>query len=392
MGFQSTPNDYFPYKKQNKFFGGKAIMLYYLPLEPYNERYTALMSCKDGWAENHFNNLKVPFKRIEGTSLGTSTIKNGVVLDACGRSYFAMSQIMEVVKLINDNVITENDVIYLEDFWHPGVESLFYIRHLLKRNFKIGTFIHAQSVDDTDFAYAMRDWMRHIEKGFGNQFDYVFTCSDILRHLCIEAGVCREDNIFTVGLPYNSERLLSQVEQMGVDVNVQKEKTVLFASRFDKEKDPYFFLALCRACPDVNFVLVNPRKDRPISNDPSVVKELEENKPSNLTIVPTFNKKAYYEQLAKAKIVFNCADQDWVSWTLLEAVTFKAIPLYPTWKDFPLELKYNPKYLYIKHSVEDAKNHLYNLLDSEFNNELNYIVEKHDNSWKNYLKIMGLLK
>lgn len=367
-------------------------MLYYLPLEPYAERYTALMSCKNGWAENHFKKLGVDFQRIDGISLGTATIKNGVVLDACGRSYFAMSQIMKVVELINNNTIKDNDVIYVEDFWHPGIESLFYIRHLTRREFKIGTFIHAQSVDDTDFAYAMRHWIRHIEKGFGNQFDFVFTCSDILRHLCIEAGVCREDNIFTVGLPYNSEKLLEQVEEMGVDMQVQKENFVLFASRFDKEKDPYFFLELCRNYPDVKFILVNPRKDRPISNDNFIVQELKNNKPKNLEVVETFNKKDYYQLLAKAKIVFNCADQDWVSWTLLEAVTFNCIPVYPVWKDFPLELNYNPKYLYIKHSIQDAGNHILQLLETEFNKqELDYIVKKHDNSWKQYLKIMNLI-
>ena len=43
-------------------------MLYYLPLEPYAERYTALMSCKNGWAENHFKKLGVDFQRIDGIS------------------------------------------------------------------------------------------------------------------------------------------------------------------------------------------------------------------------------------------------------------------------------------------------------------------------------------
>ena len=103
------------------------MKLYYLPLEPYVERYTFFMSAVNGWAEDHFQKNGIDYVRIDGDALGT-TIKNGVVLDACGRSYFAMSQIMKVVKLINDGIIQDDDVIYVEDFWHPGIESLFYVR------------------------------------------------------------------------------------------------------------------------------------------------------------------------------------------------------------------------------------------------------------------------
>lgn len=367
------------------------MKLWYCCLEPYAERYTALMSCKDGWAERKFKKCGVDFVRIDGEALGT-TIKYGVVLDACGRSYYALSQMQKLVKHINNGDVKDGDIIYLEDFWHPGVESLFYIRHLTGIKFKIGTFIHAQSVDDTDFAYAMRDWMRPIETGFGKQYDFIFTCSDILRKLCIEGGIAREDNIFTVGLPYNSKRLLEQVEDMGVDVdNVKKENYVIFSSRFDKEKDPMFFLQLVKACPDIEFVLVNPRKDRPISNDAEAVVALNNTlkQCKNLRVVDTSSKAEYYRALSKAKVQFNCALQDWVSWTLLEATTFKCLPLYPKWKDFPLELNYNSKYLYEQRNLEDAKNHLYALMNSEFDESLNSIVQKHDNSWNKYLEIMG---
>lgn len=366
-------------------------MLYYLPIEPYVERYTYYMSCVDGWAETYFKQYGVEFERIDGQKLG-DTIKDGVVLDACGRSYFAMSQIMEVVKLINNGEIHDDDVIYVEDFWHPGIESLFYIRQLKGMKFKIGTFIHAQSVDDTDFAWKMKDWMRPIEKGYGNQYDYIFTCSHILKQLCIVGGIAREDNIFHVGLPYNSVRLK---EQLNIDINehFEKEDFVLFASRFDDEKDPMFFLNLVEACPDIQFKLVNPRLNRPITSNEVVMHRLysivdKEN--SNLEIVNTFDKVTYYNTLKKAKVVINCAHQDWVSWTLLEAVTFECNPLYPIWKDFEYELKGNPKYLYEKRNLEDCVNKLRSLMHTDFcREELQHIVSKHDNSWYRYLDIMG---
>ncbi len=369
-------------------------MLYYLPLEPYIERYTYLMSAKDGWAEENFKRYHVPFTRVDGKSLG-NTIKTGVVLDACGRSYYALSQIQEIINLINNGKVNDDDVIYVEDFWHPGIESLFYIRHLCGINFKIGTFIHAQSVDDTDFSYAMRYWMRPIETGFGRQYDFIFTCSDILRNLCIDAGITTPERIHTVGLPYNSEVLLRQLKDMGfVGMNCKKEDYVLFSSRFDDEKDPMFFLDLVEACPDVEFRLVNPRKDRPITSNKNVMNRLDNvlKNCSNFSIITTYDKISYYNALAKAKVVFNCANQDWVSWTLLEAVTFKCLPLYPVWKDFPLELNYDNRFLYQKRNLNDCISKLMKLLEKDFNDEdvqLDYVINKHDASWKKFLQIMG---
>lgn len=366
-------------------------MLYYLPIEPYIERYTYFMSAVDGWAETTFKKLNVPFKRIDGKPLGQATIKDGVVLDACGRSYFAMSQIMEVVKLINDGEITDNDIVYVEDFWHPGIESLFYIRQLRGMKFRIGTFIHAQSVDDTDFAWKMKEWMRPIEQGYGQQYDFIFTCSHILKQLCIVAGVAREDNIFHVGLPYNSTRLLEQLRDMGFQ-RQEKEDFVLFASRFDDEKDPMFFLDLVEACPNVRFKLVNPRKDRPITSNENVVHRLHKvvEQSGNLEVVDTFDKATYYTELSKAKIVFNCANQDWVSWTILEAITFGCNPLYPIWKDFEYVLHGDERYLYEKRNLQEAHRKLYALLNTPFDGTfLNPIVHKHDKSWEKYLTIMG---
>ena len=367
-------------------------MLYYLPLEQYPERYTMLMSCKGGWAEDNFKRFGVPFTRIDGEQLNHS-IKNGVVLDACGRSYYANTQINQLVRLIDSGQVKDGDVIYTEDFWHPSVESLFYIRQLTGVKFRIGCFLHAQSVDDTDFAYAMRSWMRPIEQGFGKEYDFIFVCSAILKQLCVENGVGSEDNIFVVGLPYNSECLKKQLAVMGLEYG-KKEDYVIFSSRFDREKDPNFFLDLVEVCPDIEFRLVNPRKTAPISNDPSVVERLNKvlAERNNLRLVDTSNKIDYYRTLQRAKVQFNCADQDWVSWTLLEAVTFGCLPLYPKFKDFPLELNYNEKYLYEKRNLEECREKLYALMSAEATEENGFIVAKHDKSWETYLRTMGLVR
>lgn len=371
--------------------------LFYLPLEAYKERYTWFMSCKDGWAEDNFKKFGVDFERIEGTSLGKE-ITTGVVLDAYGRSYYSHSQINKLILKIRAGEVKDGDVIYTEDFWTPGIESLFYIRQLTGIKFKIGCFFHAQSVDDTDFTASMKDWIKGIEKGYIMGYDYIFVCSPILKDLMrkyyteeeeyLQNGAKEfEDKIHVVGLPFNSAKLKEQIKYKPK----KKEPFVLFSSRFDKEKNPLFFLKLVRACPDIQFKLVKPRAK--ITNDPVVQEALIRTSIEcfNLEIVDTSDKKTYYDLLNRAEVQFNCANQDWVSWTLLEAIAFGCKPLYPNWKDFPFELDSEKnECIYEKDNLDDCKSKLYQLFKTTLH-ATDRIVKKHDSSWESYLKIMGLI-
>lgn len=364
-------------------------MLFYLPLESYVERYTFFMSCAGGWAEDWFAKLGVPFRRVQGLQVG-NTINTGSVLDAYGRSLYAMNQVSQVVAMVRDGQVRQGDVVYVEDFWHPGIESLFYVRDLSGIDFKIGCFVHAQSIDDSDFTYSMRRWMRPIEVGMSHGYDYIFTCSSILRQLAVDAGYDGK-HIFKSGLPYNSQRLLCQLKGMGF-VSKPKEDFVLFSSRFDLEKNPHFFLDLVELCPDIAFKLVKPRKH--ITNDEGVKDHLNRvlSTRRNLELVDTSNKLAYYDLLSRARVQFNCAKQDWVSWTLLEAITFGCNPLYPNWKDFPFELAgFEGDCIYKNEDLIDAQIKLRRLLSKSFDPELKSVVERHDGSWKQYLETMKLL-
>ena len=49
------------------------------------------------------------------------------MLDAHGRSYFGMSQIMNLVKMMREGEVTNEDVIFFEDMFQPGMSSLPYI-------------------------------------------------------------------------------------------------------------------------------------------------------------------------------------------------------------------------------------------------------------------------
>jgi glycosyltransferase involved in cell wall biosynthesis len=347
------------------------------------------MSCHNGWAEDNFKRYGIDFVRVQGKELGTS-ITAGVVLDAYGRSYYSMDQINKMILRIRNGDVRDDDVIYTEDFWQPGIEALFYIRHITNKKFKIGCFFHAQTVDTTDFTYPMRQWMRPIEKGMVKAYDYIFVTSHILKELMQKGyeSVC--GNVHVIGLPYNSKCLLNQLGYKGEMWNkAKKESFVLFSSRFDREKNPHFFMDLVEACPDIQFKVVKPREN--VSNDLEVAERLQRllTHSKNLEQVDTANKQDYYQLLERAKVQFNCAKQDWVSWTILEAITFGCNPLYPIWKDFPWVLKGYNDHLYTAWSLSGASKKLRELLQKPFDPTLLSIVDHHDLSWRMYLECMG---
>lgn len=357
--------------------------LIYLPLEPYVERYTYLMSCPGGWAEQHFAEHGVEFIRVDGDPQ-SGQIHVGSVLDAYGRSLYSMSQTASVVRMLRQGEIREGDVIFTEDFWHVGIDSLFYIREMTGVRFEVACFIHAQSIDNSDFTYAMRHWLRDIEVGMSKGYDYVFTCSPILKYWAELAGM---ENLYVTGLPLNSRALLKQVEAMGVPLNLPKRKQVLFSSRFDTEKNPSFFLDLVAAAPHIDFVLCKPRKH--LSNDPAICARAEDMDRlcSNFRIEDTSTKERYYQLLAESAVQFNCAEQDWVSWTLVEATLFGCHPVYPMHKDFPTELHGDMRYLYGHLNKAEALRCIQAALA---NPQPPDTYKKHDLSWPVQLDIMGL--
>ena len=363
------------------------MKLIYLPLEPYVERYTYLMSKPGGWAEDHFKKNNVDFIRVEGTPT-SGRIGTGSVVDAYSRSRWAMQQVEKVVNMIEDGTIKDEDVIYTEDFWHPGIEALFYIRGVTMKEFMIGCFMHAQSIDESDFTHSMKYWMADMERGMARGYDWVFVTSDILKNIATKAGWPSE-RLRLTGLPFNKSML---VEEYGHHISKSKKPYVLFSSRFDSEKNPHFFLDLVERCNDIQFKLVQPRAV--LSNSAGAQArafDLQRTR-DNFAIIDTSNKDEYYRALGSAAVQFNCAIQDWVSWTLIEAVTFGCKPLYPRWKDFPYELRNHPDCLYDNKNLDDAEAKLRNLMRLPYDQTLHEVADRHDKSWSKKLMHMEFIR
>lgn len=357
-------------------------MFYYLPLESYKERYTSLMSVKDGWIEDKLKKNNVIFERIEGKSLNNeSRIQKGVVLDFFNRSYYSLLQNAEVVKMIKEGRIVDGDILYYDDFWTPGIEGVIYASELANIRLNIYAMLHAQSVDKYDFTYKLKKWLRFYEIGQSRFMKGIFVTSEYLYDLCVESGL---ENVYFGGLPYNKDFIIKKFK----NEQIKKENQVIYSSRLDKEKNPLFFVDFADFCKrkglNYKFVITTSAKEIR-SNDNNIIIELKKAQEKNIIEIKTnLTKEDYYNELQKSKYQFNCALQDWLSWTLLEALTFECIPIYPRYRSFPEYL--SSDYLYEKDNIESAYNVL--MKNKKFDKDLLKIVDYFDKSFERYLEII----
>ncbi len=378
-------------------------MLYYCPLESYEERYTMQWAApKSGWLERNWIKAEIPYKRIDSFANVQREIKTGLVLDIEKRVSHCFSQIESLVTLALTGKLTSDDVIYFDDFWHPGIEALPYAFHQIGIAPKMYAFCHAQSVDKYDFTHSMRHWMRDFEIGIGKILTGIFVNSNLLKQLLDEAGISTYEKIHVIGHIFCEEEVRERFPKLqnGRQRKFQRENNVIFSSRWDDEKNPLFFLEVVKKVmnlrQDIKFIVCTSSKKLK-SNNKNNLEALRKTLlayPNNLFLKEGLSKEEYYTELLKAKIQINTASQDWVSIALLETSTAGCYPLYPNYRSFPQAFRGRTEFLYTPFCVADAANKLSNLMNYPYLwNEVQiqsraWIHQCHNSSWARMINIM----
>lgn len=348
--------------------------LFYMGLESYESRYTMQLT---EWNRRVFDRRKLDVVYVPGDVIDNSqSISVGQVLDAHGRSYFGMSQMMNLVQMHKNGEIQHDDVIYFEDMFQPGIESLPYIFDQVPAHQRPRVFVRclAQSIDPDDFVHVwgMAKWMAHYER-MVNEFvtGVLATNEEMVAHMRI-AGWCAP--IYNIsGLAFGKEEVLERIG--GADqVRPFEDRTrrVGFAARFDQEKQPGFFMDLVemwhRQGPvGVEFAIFQGGPLR--SNNPEYVQRARDLEAQGLLkIYENLTKNEYYNLLNDTRVLFNCALQDWVSNTVSEADTLGSNVLYPAYRSFPESFANDPNRLYVPWSIDDAFHKLENLLQAPHHN------------------------
>lgn len=309
--------------------------IFYFGLEPIKARYTFQLS--NEWIPATFEKYADThnFVPIQGVFDPDQEIKVGAVLDAVGRGKFAMSQCSEFLDLIQKDQVNNDDIIFLQDYWTPGLDAIWYALDLYNIKVKVYAMLHAQSVDEYDFTHPMRTWMRNYELGLDKRMTGIFVGSTIHKQQLREAGFTAP--IHVVSLPIHkelTEKVLPNHREL------KKKNVVVFSSRFDKEKNPYFMMDVAK-----EFLVSFPEWEWHITTSgksirsmmPGVVDalyKLAEEQP-RFKILTNLTKEEYYTELATCKIQFNTSLQDYVSWTVIESTIFGADIVYPNFRSFP---------------------------------------------------------
>lgn len=339
--------------------------LFYMGLEPYEGRYTLQLQ---QWNESVFRRRGIDYVVVPGQTIdNTRAISVGQVLDAHGRSFFGMSQMMNLVQMMRSGEVTGQDVIYFEDMFQPGIESLPYIMDQIPHHQRPRVFVRclAQAIDPDDFVHVwgMGKWMSLYEKMVNEFATVLATNEEMVAHMRI-AGY--EAPIYNIsGLAFGKEEVLARVNNQ-VKPWAERADRVVFAARFDQEKQPDFFMDLIEAwhrtnMPRVEFAVLSGGPLR--SNNPKYLERaarLEER--GMLKIYKDLQKNEYYNIVNDSKVLFNCALQDWVSNTVSEADTLGCNVLYPAYRSFPETFANDHTRMYVPWSQQDAFDKLTALL------------------------------
>lgn len=363
--------------------------LFYVGIEPYESRYSLQLT---EWNTRVFDERGIDYVVVPGQTIDSSkSIQVGQVLDAHGRSYFAMSQMMNLVQLMRNGEVTGQDVIFFEDMFQPGIESLPYIMDQIPINDRPAVWVRclAQSVDPDDFVHVwgMAGWMRHYEALVNEFVEGVLASNEeMVANMRVAGWKAPIYNIS--GLAFGKEEVQSRV--VSIRPFNKRRKRVVFASRWDQEKQPDFFMDLIEAVKaersDIEFALLQGGKLRS-NNQKYVDRARAMAVGGTLAIHEGLQKNQYYDILNDSRVLINTALQDWTSNTVSEADALGCNVLFPAYRSFPEIFANDHTRMYVPWSMEDAKQKLYALIEQP-HDRLGEISDWTDGTVGRYVDIM----
>jgi hypothetical protein len=342
-------------------------------LEPYKARYTLQLQ---DWNEAVFKRRGINYELVTGETLSNDqAIVTGQVLDAHGRTYFGMSQLMNLVAKMKAGEVTNEDVVYFEDMFQPGIESLPYIMDQVPTAMRprIAVRCLAQSIDPDDFVHVwgMAKWMGLYEKMVDSFADIVLASNEeMAMHMKVAGWTAPIYNIS--GLAFGKAEVRARVAGPLKSFH-DRPLRVGFAARWDQEKQPDFYMDLIeeynrRHPGQVEFAIFSGAQLKS-NNDSYMARTRDLQTRGLLTIYEDLEKNDYYNLLNDTRVLFNCALQDWVSNTVSEADTLGCNVLYPAYRSFPETFANDHTRLYVPWSLEDAIAKLEILLDNPHPNQ-----------------------
>jgi hypothetical protein len=361
--------------------------LFYCGLESYESRYTLQL---EAWNRAVFERRGIEYISVPGVTIdNTKSIQVGQVLDAHGRSYFAMSQMMNLVQMMRNGEVTGEDVVFFEDMFQPGIESLPYIMNQIPAEQRPQVWVRclAQAVDPDDFVHVwgMSKWMSLYE-AMVNEFvtGVLASNEEMVAHMKIANWRAPLYNVS--GLAFGKSEVQGRIGS--IKPFEERANRVVFAARWDQEKQPDFYMDIAEEIggDKIEFAILQGGPLR--SNNPKYIERARALEAAGkLKIYENLKKNEYYDILNNSRVLFNCALQDWTSNTVSEADALGCNVLFPAYRSFPEIFANDHTRMYVPWSKEDAMNKLYNLLQKQ-HKDIGKISDWTDSTIDRYIDIM----
>jgi len=295
-------------------------MLYYLPIEPLEERYTEQWY---RWFPEEFKRQGIRYQTIDGETL-VDEVQVGTFLDVNSTLYYKAEQLRRVAKLFHHGLIESGDKFFVADVEFWGIESIRYLATLNKVDVGILGFCHAGSYTVEDFMEPCAPFAHHYETAWGSVFDMIFVGSEYHKRMLVEKRKLPADKLMVTGNPYDA----SEVPKLNLPVNHTR---VILTNRPDPEKRPEVtlkvFAQLKKQHPSWDFLVTTGRKQWGSGAVRNTALALRDQ--GVITIHEGISKGEYLELLASSRVMTGNTIEENFGYCVLEALLVDTIPVVP---------------------------------------------------------------
>jgi glycosyltransferase involved in cell wall biosynthesis len=341
--------------------------LYYVPIEPLDERYTGQ------W----YTEFLIAFKKagfntitIDGSILSTH-VDVGTFLPMNSTVHYKNTQLQRIAKLFQDHEIKNNDIFFIADLEFWGIESIRLMAQMNNIKVFIFAFLHAASYTKEDAFEIATPYQKYTELGWLSMCDLVFVGSEYHKQAVIERRI----------RPYASkedfEGLVEKIKVTGNPIFMDqyklpamppKKKQIIISNRFDWEKRPNisldFAYILKKRNPDLSIVVTTSRpvfkSNKKWLSDMAI--EMEHD--GIISIMDGLSKQAYHKVLAESKVMLTNSIEENFGYCIAEALLFNTYPVAKNELSHPELCNYDTRLLF--NDEDEIIEKVEYLLDSKF--------------------------
>lgn len=303
------------------------MTVYYLPIEPLNERYTEQWY---RWFPAEFARQGLECVVLDGEPLIQDEIRVGTFLDINSTLHYKAEQLKKVADLFHRGLVKPGDCFFVADIEFFGIEAIRYLSVLNNIKVKLVGFAHAGSYTRGDFMEPCIPFARVYERGWGEICDYLCVGSHYHRENLITLRLSDRGarNVVVTGNPYLLEEIQTPERTELIENKANLPPLIIHSNRPDKEKNPrqalYVFSLLARRNPEWKFAVCTSRK---VWGSGSLRTDALAMRSERFSVFEGLSKKQYLDLLASSTVMLSCSPEENFGYCVLEAAALGCMPV-----------------------------------------------------------------